>query len=105
MISYTFLFIMNLLTKIFTIFHISFIILLIFVVLYFFLFFILLSLLFPRTVIYDSNDEDVSTAPIYNYLIDGNYGLDILIYSGDDDSVCATIGSQEWVNLLFLKFD
>ena len=61
--------------------------------------------LFPRTVIYDSNDEDVSTAPIYNYLIDGNYGLDILIYSGDDDSVCATIGSQEWVNIFFLKFD
>jgi hypothetical protein len=39
----------------------------------------------------------VSTAPIYNYLIDGNFGLDILVYSGDDDGVCATIGTQNWI--------
>jgi serine carboxypeptidase-like clade 2 len=39
----------------------------------------------------------VSTAPIYNYLIDGKFGLNILVYSGDDDGVCATIGTQEWI--------
>lgn len=34
-------------------------------------------------VTYNSTDSrNVSTAPIYNYLIDGGYGLDILIYSG-----------------------
>lgn len=33
-----------------------------------------------------------STVPIYNYLIDGGFGLNILVYSGDDDSVCGTIG-------------
>jgi len=35
--------------------------------------------------------------PIYNYLIDGKFGLDILVYSGDDDDVCATIGTQSWI--------
>jgi len=35
--------------------------------------------------------------PIFQYLIDGKYGLKILVYSGDDDSVCATIGSQQWI--------
>ena len=34
----------------------------------------------------------------YKYLIDGGYGLKILVYSGDDDAVCATIGTQAWVS-------
>lgn len=46
---------------------------------------------------YNHADSDVSTAPIYNYLIDGGFGLDILVYSGDDDSVCGTIGTQDWI--------
>lgn len=46
---------------------------------------------------YDMSDSQVSTAPIYNYLIDGGYGLNILVYSGDDDSVCGTIGTQNWI--------
>lgn len=47
---------------------------------------------------YNTTDSsDVSTAPIYNYLIDGGYGLNILVYSGDDDSICATIGTQSWI--------
>ena len=47
---------------------------------------------------YNTTDStEVSTAPIYNYLIDGNYGLNILVYSGDDDSVCGTIGTQSWI--------
>lgn len=49
------------------------------------------------TLDYDMSDSKVSTAPIYNYLIDGKYGLDILVYSGDDDSVCGTIGTQSWI--------
>jgi carboxypeptidase C (cathepsin A) len=36
-------------------------------------------------------------APLYNYLIDGGYGLKILVYSGDDDSVCATSGTDAWI--------
>lgn len=46
---------------------------------------------------YAMSDSMVSTAPIYNYLIDGGYGLNILVYSGDDDSVCGTIGTQNWI--------
>jgi len=30
-------------------------------------------------------------------LIDGGYKLNILVYSGDDDGVCATIGTQNWI--------
>ncbi|RYG65898.1 S10 family peptidase [archaeon] len=47
---------------------------------------------------YNATDsERTSTAPIYNYLIDGKFGLNILVYSGDDDSVCGTIGTQSWI--------
>jgi carboxypeptidase C (cathepsin A) len=50
------------------------------------------------TVKYNSTDSVfVSTAPIYNYLVDGGFNLNILVYSGDDDSVCGTIGTQEWI--------
>jgi carboxypeptidase C (cathepsin A) len=50
------------------------------------------------TIHYNTTDRDVvSTAPIYNYLINGGYGLNILVYSGDDDSICATIGTQSWI--------
>jgi carboxypeptidase C (cathepsin A) len=50
-----------------------------------------------RVMHYNYSDSDISMTPIYNYLIDGNYGLDILVYSGDDDSICATIGTQDWI--------
>ncbi len=36
--------------------------------------------------------------PIVQYLLDGGFGLKGLIYSGDDDSICATIGTQAWVS-------
>lgn len=56
-----------------------------------------------NTLSYNSTDSSVvSTAPIYNYLINGGFGLDILVFSGDDDSVCATIGTQDWVNCLVI---
>lgn len=35
--------------------------------------------------------------PIYQSLINGNNGLNILVYSGDDDSVCGTVGTQSWI--------
>jgi len=46
---------------------------------------------------YSAEDSDASTAPIYNYLIDGGFGLNILIYSGDDDGICPTVGTQDWI--------
>ena len=46
---------------------------------------------------YKTADRHDDMTPIYNYLIDGGYGLNILVVSGDDDSVCATIGTQNWI--------
>jgi len=48
-------------------------------------------------VIYDELDTLNPMEPIYQYLIDGGYNLNILVYSGDDDTVCATSGSQYWI--------
>lgn len=46
----------------------------------------------------DMNDVvKEGTVPIFSWLIDGNYGLNLLVYSGDDDSICGTVGSQEWI--------
>lgn len=39
-------------------------------------------------------DRHNDMTPYYNYLIDGGFGLNILVFSGDDDDVCATIGTQ-----------
>jgi len=50
-----------------------------------------------RTIKYDQGDGHNSMVPYYQYLIDGKFGLNILVYSGDDDSVCATIGTQAWI--------
>jgi len=33
----------------------------------------------------------------YNELVTGGYGLKMLVFSGDDDSICATAGTQEWI--------
>lgn len=54
---------------------------------------------------YSSKDGKISTAPIYNYLIDGGYDLSILVYSGDDDSVCGTVGTQDWIYDLGYKVE
>jgi len=50
-----------------------------------------------RTIKYAQGDGHNSMVPYYQYLIDGKFGLNILVYSGDDDSVCATIGTQAWI--------
>ena len=38
-----------------------------------------------------------ASQPYYLSLIDGGYNLSLLVYSGDDDSVCGTIGTQSWI--------
>jgi carboxypeptidase C (cathepsin A) len=50
-----------------------------------------------RTIRYNQLDGAKSMVPIYKYLIDKRFGLNILVYSGDDDEVCATIGTQSWI--------
>ena len=55
------------------------------------------------TVEYDYGDMSNSTAPIYKYLIDGGSNIDILIFSGDDDAVCSTLGTQNWVRMHLLQ--
>lgn len=51
----------------------------------------------PATLKYDIADRERKMQGYYNELIDGGYGLHILVYSGDDDSVCATSGTQDWL--------
>lgn len=47
--------------------------------------------------VYNRSDVEVSMVPIYKYLIEKYPKLSIWVYSGDDDSVCATAGDQEWI--------
>ncbi len=48
-------------------------------------------------VLYNQTDSTVGMEPYYKYLIDGGFNLNIMVYSGDDDAVCATVGTQEWI--------
>jgi len=50
-----------------------------------------------NTVRYNTSDGQIDMSPIYKYLIDGGFGLNILVYSGDDDAVCGTVGTQDWI--------
>lgn len=50
-----------------------------------------------RSIRYSQADGRTSMVPIYSYLIDGGFDLDILVFSGDDDAVCATVGVQHWI--------
>eukprot|EP01084_Bolivina_argentea_P134669 237472_1 len=45
------------------------------------------------------NETDINTPmeSYYTYLVNGDYNLNIAIYSGDDDSVCGTLGTQSWL--------
>ena len=45
---------------------------------------------------YSPKDVGAPMMPIYRQLIKGG-GLRILVYSGDDDSICSTAGAQLWV--------
>ena len=46
---------------------------------------------------YDTADFAQSMAPLYADLIARAPALRLLVYSGDDDSVCATLGTQQWI--------
>jgi carboxypeptidase C (cathepsin A) len=50
-----------------------------------------------RSIRYDQKDGTNSMVPIYQELINGTSGINILVYSGDDDSVCGTVGTQHWI--------
>jgi len=45
---------------------------------------------------YSLDDVDAPMMPLYKQLLEHG-GLKILVYSGDDDSVCATAGAQLWI--------
>ena len=51
---------------------------------------------------YSESDIRKSVLSAYADLID-DASIDILIYSGDDDSICGTIGSQQWLQKLKLS--
>lgn len=50
-----------------------------------------------RSIRYKQTDGMNSMVPNYKYLIDGGFGLNILVFSGDNDDVCGTIGAQDWI--------
>lgn len=45
---------------------------------------------------YNVTDTNVPMMPYYHKLVEHG-GLDIMVYSGDDDAICATLGSQKWI--------
>jgi carboxypeptidase C (cathepsin A) len=46
---------------------------------------------------YNRDDGQNPMQGYYNKIIDSGANLKILVYSGDDDSICATEGTQEWI--------
>jgi len=50
-----------------------------------------------NATIYNETDSNNDMVPYYQYLINGGFNLHIMIYSGDDDSVCGTLGTQSWI--------
>jgi carboxypeptidase C (cathepsin A) len=46
---------------------------------------------------YNMADRLISMVPVYQDILSQDANLNILVYSGDDDAVCGTIGTQEWV--------
>eukprot|EP01084_Bolivina_argentea_P106692 190870_1 len=49
-------------------------------------------------VVYNYADSALPMEPKYQYLCDGNYNLKMAVFSGDDDTVCGTMGTQYWMN-------
>jgi len=46
---------------------------------------------------YHRMDQQTPMDPLYQTLISKNLGLNIMVFSGDDDSICGTIGTQSWI--------
>ena len=59
-----------------------------------------------RSLNYQLLDEFIPMEPLYEYFLQTNdvHKLKMLVYSGDDDAVCATIGTQEWFFNLHVDF-
>eukprot|EP01012_Entosiphon_sulcatum_P013216 TRINITY_DN1848_c0_g1_i1.p1 TRINITY_DN1848_c0_g1~~TRINITY_DN1848_c0_g1_i1.p1 ORF type:complete len:449 (-),score=58.50 TRINITY_DN1848_c0_g1_i1:1106-2452(-) len=53
-----------------------------------------------NTVQYNMSDLNTPMEPIYQYLIKSRPDLRIWILSGDNDSVCGTLGTQSWIRNL-----
>jgi len=45
---------------------------------------------------WNATDLDTPMMPIYEFLVN-NHNLNLMVYSGTDDSVCATLGSQQFI--------
>ncbi|CAN0059649.1 unnamed protein product, partial [Heterosigma akashiwo] len=57
-----------------------------------------------RDLKYDrANSMNVPMEPNYQFLLNSGEDLKIMVYSGDDDSVCGTIGTQSWIWALGLQ--
>eukprot|EP00586_Coscinodiscus_wailesii_P009443 CAMPEP_0172521832 /NCGR_PEP_ID=MMETSP1066-20121228/292802_1 /TAXON_ID=671091 /ORGANISM="Coscinodiscus wailesii, Strain CCMP2513" /LENGTH=485 /DNA_ID=CAMNT_0013304793 /DNA_START=72 /DNA_END=1526 /DNA_ORIENTATION=+ len=57
---------------------------------------------------YSDDDIDASVIGLYKELVTDlgvKRGLNMLIYSGDDDSMCALVGTQEWIYDLGVNVD
>jgi len=46
---------------------------------------------------YSQEDTITAMMPVYKWLVSNAPQLSILVMSGDDDAVCATLGTQQWV--------
>lgn len=43
------------------------------------------------------NDLFGNKIPLYREILQNNTQLDVLIFSGDNDIICPTIGTQHWI--------
>ena len=43
------------------------------------------------------DDFYADTVPLFKDILQNHPSLKVLIYSGDADAVCATVGTQEWI--------
>jgi len=46
---------------------------------------------------YNQTDVNAAMMPVYQWLVANAPEVRMLVYSGDDDAVCATLGTQQWI--------
>jgi carboxypeptidase C (cathepsin A) len=49
------------------------------------------------TLQYNYTWSSVPMEPYYQWLVESGANLKIMVFSGDDDSVCGTVGTQSWI--------
>ena len=54
---------------------------------------------------YNQSDYLVSTVPIYKKIAEEEKDIKMLIFSGTDDSVCSTLGTQTWMWQMGIEVD